>query len=158
MAPMATTGVLCYIRHDGRVLLQLKADGRFGGGLWNAPGGKILDGESPEAAAVREVREETGLAVRELTNHGRLTFHFGMSPEPDYTVHVFSTRTFNGELRASDEGDLAWHAEDALPYRNMWPDDPLWVPHLLAGRRFAGTFRLREDLSTVIEQELSVES
>ena len=48
---MPTEAVLCYIRDGGRVLLQHKAEGRFGGGFWNAPGGKIVDGESPEQAA-----------------------------------------------------------------------------------------------------------
>ena len=61
---MANDRVLCYIRDRGRVLLQLKADGRFGAGFWNGPGGKAAEGESPEEAAVREVREETGLTVR----------------------------------------------------------------------------------------------
>jgi len=159
---MATVGVLCYIRDRGRVLLQLKAESRFGGGLWNGPGGKILDGESLEEATVREVREETGLTVRNLVEHGALTFYFGAAVEPDYTVHIFSTERFEGELTPSDEGDLEWHRDDALPYDRMWPDDRIWVPHLLAGRRFEGTFRLSEDPPTagrpgrVVEHELRV--
>lgn len=154
---MATTGTLCYIRDGGRVLLQLKAEGRFGGGLWNGPGGKLQDGESPEAATVREVREETGLTVGGLVAHGRLMFYFGDAQEPSYTVHVFSTRRFEGTLRPSDEGRLAWFSEDALPYHEMWPDDPIWVPHLLAGQRLRGTFRLSEDLTQLMAHELGVE-
>ncbi len=154
---MATTGIICYLRDQGRVLLQLKAEGRFGAGRWNGPGGKLTGGESPEEATVREVREETGLAVRDLREHGTLTFSFGDALEPDYTVHVFSTERFEGELRPSDEGRLEWFAEEALPYDRMWPDDPIWVPHLLAGRRFSGTFRLTEDLAGVLEHELRVE-
>ena len=153
---MAATGALCYIRDRGRVLLQLKAEGRFGGGLWNGPGGKIANGESPEAATVREVREETGLWVHDLFDHGALTFYFGDAPEPSYTVHVFSTASFEGELRASDEGELQWFADDALPYDRMWPDDPIWVPLLLAGGRFEGTFRLSEDLTQLVEHELTL--
>ncbi len=151
---MATTGTICYIRDNGRVLLQLKAKGRWGAGLWNGPGGKIEDGESPEGAAAREVREETGLTVRDLRAHGTLVFYFGDTPEPDYTVHIFSTRSFEGALQPNDEGHLEWLPEDALPYDRMWPDDPIWVPHLLAGRRFHGEFRLSADLTRVIEHEL----
>lgn len=153
---MATTGVLCYIRDRGRVLLQLKAEGRFGAGMWNGPGGKIMDAESPEAAAVRELREETGLTVSNLFDHGMLMFYFGDAIEPSYTVHVFSTSRFAGEMRPSEEGSLQWHSEDALPYDHMWPDDPLWVPLLLAGQRFSGTFRLSVDLTRLVSHELSV--
>src|SRR3990170_4399189 len=125
---MATTGTLCYIRDRGRVLLQLKADGRFGGGFWNGPGGKLADGESPLEATVREVREETGLTVRDLRDHGSLTFYFGDSAQPDYTVHILSTERFEGAVQPSEEGCLEWFREDQLPYDLMWPDDRHWVP------------------------------
>lgn len=151
-------GVVCYIRQNGRVLLQLKADGRFGGGWWNAPGGKIAGGESPLEAARREVHEETGLEVGELREHGILTFLFGDSLDPSFSVHIFSTGSFAGELRPSDEGRLEWFAEDALPYHQMWPDDRVWLPHLMAGRRFRGAFRLSADHQTLLEHELVVES
>lgn len=85
------------------------------------------------------------------------TFYFGEAAEPGYTVHIFSTDSFAGELRPSEEGELEWFGEAALPYDRMWPDDPIWVPLLLAGRRFEGTFRLSEDLSQVLEHELRVE-
>ena len=44
-----------------KVLLQKKARGLFGEDRWNAPRGKMLNEESPEKAAVREMLEETGL-------------------------------------------------------------------------------------------------
>jgi len=154
---MANDRVLCYIRDRGRVLLQLKADGRFGAGFWNGPGGKAAESESPEEAAVREVREETGLTVDDLRDHGALTFYFGNANEPEFTVHAFSTHRFEGQLSASDEGRLEWFAEDCLPYDQMWPDDVYWVPHLLAGRRFRGVFRLSADHKRLLEHELTVE-
>jgi mutator protein MutT len=151
------TGVLCYIRDNGRVLLQLKAEGRFGGGRWNAPGGKIADGEAPAEAVVREVREETGLAVSDLLEHGTLTFYFGDEAEAGFSVHVCSTRRYRGALTANDEGPLEWVDEARLPYDRMWPDDRVWLPHLLAGRRFEGVFRLSADHAELLEHELTVE-
>lgn len=47
------------VRMDGKILLLRKA-----GGMWDLPGGRIEDGEEPEAALVREILEETGIEVR----------------------------------------------------------------------------------------------
>ena len=154
---MRPDGVVCYIRDRGRVLLQLKAEGRFGGGWWNAPGGKLVDGESIEQAAVREVREETGLTVYDLREHGSLTFYFGDARDPQFTVHVFSTTRFEGEVTPSDEGTLEWFDEARLPYDQMWADDPLWLPHVLAGRRVEGVFRLSDDHRRLIDHDLRVD-
>lgn len=154
---MATTGALCYIRNGGRVLLQLRTGGLFGEGLWNGPGGHVEDGESPKQAAVREVREETGLTVRDLLYHGILTYYFGEAAEPAYLVHIFSTDCFEGDPRPSREGQLEWFSENHLPYGHMFPDEPHWVPSLLAGYSFHGTFRISDDLTQVISHELRIE-
>lgn len=57
----AVTGVLFC---DGAVFIQKRLENDVWGGLWEFPGGKIEQGESPEQAIVREFMEETGFAVR----------------------------------------------------------------------------------------------
>lgn len=52
------------IRRDDRTLLCRVAPGNVGAGRWTLPGGGLEFGEAPEAAAVREVEEETGLTAR----------------------------------------------------------------------------------------------
>jgi len=64
--------VYCRVERDGAVLYLRRAPGVFLGGRWELPGGTVEPGEAHEAAAVREVAEETGLAVRivgELARH-----------------------------------------------------------------------------------------
>ncbi len=48
---------------DGRVLVQQRPEGKALAGLWEFPGGKIEPGETPEAALVRELHEELGIAI-----------------------------------------------------------------------------------------------
>jgi len=73
------------VRHDGRFLIGPRGEGVPLAGLWEFPGGKVMPNETPERAAERECREETGLIVYvtgvyavELHDydHGRLELHF----------------------------------------------------------------------------------
>ena len=153
---MAIEGTICHIRCDGKLLLRHKAPGRLGSGKWNGPGGKMRDGESPEQCVGREVEEETDLTLIEPIVCGRVTFFFGRSDEPDWAVHVFSASRFSGEPRPSAEGELRWFAEDQIPYDQMWADDRYWLPPLLSGQVFEGTFWFDERAETVLRREMEL--
>lgn len=51
------------VDEDGRVLLCQRPEGKSLSGLWEFPGGKVESDETPEAALVRELREELGIDV-----------------------------------------------------------------------------------------------
>ena len=82
---MTTPIAIAVVEHDGRFLVGQRPEGVPLAGLWEFPGGKIMPGETPEAAAVRECLEETGLAVQPLArypehlqayDHDRVRLHF----------------------------------------------------------------------------------
>jgi len=60
---MPTPIAIAVVEHAGRFLIGQRPPGVPLAGLWEFPGGKIQPGETPEAAAVRECLEETGLAI-----------------------------------------------------------------------------------------------
>lgn len=62
-SPLLIVSAAAIIDADGRLLVQRRPVGSDFPGLWEFPGGKIEPGESPEAALVRELREELGIDV-----------------------------------------------------------------------------------------------
>ena len=131
---MPIIATLCYLRKDNKVLMQLKAQGKFGGGKYNAPGGKMQGKETPSECVVRECDEETGLHVIDPTYHGTIN-HYEKG-QLSIVVHLFSARNFSGLLKQGEElpeGQLDLIDEEAIPYSQMWADDPYWLPKLLAG-------------------------
>ena len=99
----------CIRNEQGEVLLQRRADRD----LWGCPGGAMELGKSAPAAAVREVREETGLTIEAPQLCGLKQFW-----EDDgtrYIVFLYKTDRFSGELRSSQEGKVFWIKRDGLP-------------------------------------------
>jgi ADP-ribose pyrophosphatase YjhB (NUDIX family) len=110
--PCAGALVVC----DGRVLLVKRVAQPFRG-WWDIPGGFLEEDEHPEAGAIREVREETGLEVR-LT--GLLGFYvdcYGCDGAGDYCLNIyFLARVVGGrEHPGDDAASLAWFAPHELP-------------------------------------------
>lgn len=129
---------LCFVHAPPRILLGMKKRG-FGAGRWNGFGGKVADGESIEAAARREFREETGIEAGELQRCGTLTFHFLGDPEV-LEVSVFRVADISGIPVETEEMCPQWFLESEIPYDEMWPDDRYWFPLFLAGKDFRGEF------------------
>lgn len=128
---------LLFVVEGARVLLIRKKRG-LGAGKVNAPGGRIEPGETALDAAVREVEEEVGVVALSPREGGVLRFQF----VDGYAIHVvvFRADAHRGEARETDEAIPLWTPLDHIPWPEMWADDRLWVPHLLAGRRFDGRF------------------
>ncbi len=82
---------------DGRVLLAKRANPPR---LWSLPGGKVEPGESLEQAAIREVREETGVEIEIVAPVGEREV---VLPGARYRIHAFAARWRAGEARPGPE-------------------------------------------------------
>ena len=131
---------LCYIKHDDHTLMiyRNKKPNDIHAGKWNGLGGKFEPGESPEECILREVREESGLQIRNPKLHGLLMF-----PDfkgNDWYVFVFTAREFNGELIDSPEGKLEWIPDEKLISLNLWASDQVFFPWLEKEGFFSAKF------------------
>jgi ADP-ribose pyrophosphatase YjhB (NUDIX family) len=88
-------------------------EGGSAGGSASLPSGNVLEHESPEQAAERIVREQTGLAV-ELTDR-LVEFEQEGTPFGTALMTGFVARAVGGELREGDEGPPSVHPVDDLP-------------------------------------------
>jgi 8-oxo-dGTP diphosphatase len=95
------------VRDDGAVLLQKRPEGRSMAGLWEFPGGKLEEGEAPEAALVRELREELAIDVEPA----RLTpacFASAMIGNRPLLLLLYICRQWSGEPKAVESPELDW--------------------------------------------------
>lgn len=135
---------LLFLRKDNQILLAMKKRG-FGVGMWNGVGGKVDAGETIEQAAIRECYEEIGVMPHDLKLAGYLQFKEPKDPTFEHRCHIFTTRHWDGEPVETEEMRPQWFNITEIPYSKMWPDDTVWMPHLLANELFAGTVHVSED-------------
>jgi 8-oxo-dGTP diphosphatase len=138
---MFQLGTLCYVRHNGKTLMlhRIKRENDMHAGKWNGLGGKFEPGETPEACAVREIHEESGVTVTNLQLRGILTFPV-FADEVDWMAFVFTADYAGGELIESPEGVLAWIDDDDLLDLELWPGDRIFIPWLDEAPFFSARF------------------
>ncbi len=62
-----------------------------------------------------------------------------------HDVHIFRVLTFSGTPQETEEMKPQWFPITAIPYHTMWVDDAYWLPLLLKGEGFKGSFHFREN-------------
>ena len=127
--PMLLVAACALVDADGRVLLARRPEGKRMAGLWEFPGGKLEPGETPEAALIRELREELGidvaracLAAFAFASHAYPKFHLLMP--------LFLCRRWKGAPTAREGQTLAWVRPEKLSTYPMPAADKPLIPLL----------------------------
>ena len=110
------------VDRDGRVLLAQRPEGKAMAGLWEFPGGKPKPGETPEAALLRELKEELDIDT-EASCLAPLTF--ASHPYPDFhlLMPLYVCRVWQGSPRPKEGQRLAWVRPDEMRDWAMPPAD-----------------------------------
>ena len=105
MEKLIRRAVRCYCIRDNKVVAIRYKKGHNKEGYYDMPGGKIEEGELPEEAAIREIKEETGVDVNNPIHKGKLIVD---APMRQYELEVFVVYEINGEPEETDENTSEW--------------------------------------------------
>lgn len=113
---------------DSKVLIAQRPRSTTLGGLWEFPGGKMIEGERPEEALIRELDEELGIAVAEPCL-APLTFASHAYPDFHLLMPLYVCRRWQGMVEPREGQALAWVRPRSLRDYPMPPADlPLIAP------------------------------
>ncbi|MBZ5590224.1 MAG: (deoxy)nucleoside triphosphate pyrophosphohydrolase [Acidobacteriia bacterium] len=121
-------------RDDGRFLLARRLPQSHLGGLWEFPGGSLEDGETPDEALRRELREELGVGV---AVGEPVTFAFHRDTERDVVLLFYAARITEGEPRGLLGQEIGWFAPKELVLLSTPPADAALIAALAAQAREA---------------------
>ena len=114
---------------DGRVLLAQRPEGKSLAGLWEFPGGKVETGETPEAALIRELKEELDIDTW-ASCLAPLTFASRTYEDFHLLMPLYACRKWQGTVRSLEGQQLAWVAPNRLRDYPMPPADLPLIPIL----------------------------
>ncbi|WP_078410118.1 (deoxy)nucleoside triphosphate pyrophosphohydrolase [Priestia abyssalis] len=119
------------INKQSEILCALRSPNMSQPNVWEFPGGKIEEGESPEESLVREIKEELGCTVKVYELIEDVVHEY-----PNITVHLLTYRTkiVNGTPTAKEHAEIKWMALEELSSLQWAPADIPTVKALLSGK------------------------
>ena len=129
---------LCYLERDGKYLMLYRNKKKEdpNAGKWIGVGGKLEPGETPRQCVIREVREETGIAVQDVTYRGKIIFW--LDPWEDEITYLYTATQFelpkDGADFICDEGELRWIPFEEIPDLSLWEGDRYFLKPLIEGK------------------------
>ena len=127
---------LCYIEKDGKYLMlhRTKKKNDINKDKWIGIGGKFEQNESPEECIIREVKEETGLVLKNYKLRCIVTY-VSTIWETEY-MYVFTSDKFEGNLIDCNEGDLQWIDKDKVTQLKTWEGDKIFLEKIQKDNTF----------------------
>ena len=112
--------VAAAIEKDGKFFCAQRPEGKSLGGFWEFPGGKLEDGESPEQALVREIKEELNSEIEIVSyiNEASYDYDFGT-----VIMKTYRAKLISGKLELLEHQNSTWLAPNELDTLNCAPVD-----------------------------------
>ena len=114
---------------DGRILLSQRPEGKALAGLWEFPGGKVEQCETPEECLVRELQEELGIQTK-IACLAPLTFASHTYESFHLLMPLYICRRYEGIARGQEGQAVRWVRPQNLRDFPMPPADEPLIPFL----------------------------
>lgn len=128
--PIVLVVACALIDTDGRILIAQRPEGKSLAGMWEFPGGKVEEGETPEQALIRELNEELGIETKE-TCLAPLTFASYSYDKFHLLMPLYICRRYWGVPQPKEGQALKWVKSRNLRDYDMPPADEPLIPHLI---------------------------
>ena len=120
-------------REDRRLLIGQRRETDSSPLKWEFPGGKVRQGEEPEAALARELREELGVTLRKSREIARVQHTYAALPEP-MEIRFFAVAIAEGEITPRVFEQIAWALPKELGSYDFLAANNALVANLATGR------------------------
>lgn len=130
MSRIVLVAACALIDADGRILLAQRPEGKSLAGMWEFPGGKVEEGESPEVTLIRELKEELGISVNEACL-APLTFASFAYEDFHLLMPLYVCRRWEGIPTGVEGQALKWVSPMRLRDYPMPPADEPLIPFLM---------------------------
>lgn len=112
--------VAAAIEKDGLIFCAQRPEGKSLGGFWEFPGGKLENGETPEEALIREIKEEfdSEIEIISFLNEASYEYDFGI-----VTMKTYLSKLVSGELKLLEHQDSKWLPIEELSELEWAPVD-----------------------------------
>lgn len=120
MSKKVITVVAAAIEKDGLIFCAQRPEGKSLAGFWEFPGGKLEEGETPEEALIREIKEEfdSEIEIISYLNEASYEYDFGI-----VTMKTYLSKLIEGNLELLEHQDSKWLPLDRLMELNWAPVD-----------------------------------
>lgn len=120
MAAVIDVTAAILTRDDGRILIARKKPGTRNAGLWEFVGGKVEEGETPEACLRRELKEELGIEAVVGPFIDENIHHY-----PDLSIRLLAylCRPLTHDITLHDHDEFAWVEKEEMRLYDLAPAD-----------------------------------